>query len=39
VDRLVLVGGRVAVVHQRQVGAHPVAEALQLQVPVVRVVS
>ena len=34
VHRLVLVGGRVPVVHQGEVGADPVAEPLQLQVPV-----
>ncbi len=33
-DRLVLVRGRVPVIHQRQVDQHPVAEPLQLQVPV-----
>jgi hypothetical protein len=34
VDRLVLICGRVAVVHQGQVGTDPVGEALQLQVAV-----
>jgi len=32
--RLVIVGRRIPVVHQREVGGHPVAETLQLEVPV-----
>src|SRR6267143_4870935 len=32
---LLLVGRGVAVVHQREVGAHPVAEPQQLKIPVV----
>ena len=35
VDGLLLVGGGVAVVHQREVNGDPVGEAGQLQVPVV----
>jgi hypothetical protein len=33
-DRLVVVGGGVGVVHQRQVDQDPVGEPLQLEVPV-----
>src|SRR6185437_9566168 len=33
-DRLVLVGGWIAVLHQREIDRYPVAEALQFQVPV-----
>jgi hypothetical protein len=35
VDRLLLVGGRVPVVHQEHVDADPVAEAQQFEVPVI----
>ena len=34
-DRLLLVGGRVAIVHQREVHADPVREPEQLEIPVV----